>query len=116
MRKITSKNFENEEQLLDICPMHNAMKLLSGRWKIALIYYIQTGHNRFGLLQKKIPPITTKMLSQQLKELEKDKLITRKIFAEMPPRVEYSLTEKGKSLVPIFKQLYKWSEKQMANL
>jgi DNA-binding HxlR family transcriptional regulator len=91
------------------------MKVLGGRWKIALLYFIHQEHNRFSLLQKKMPFITTKMLSQQLKELEQDELVIRKIYAEMPPRVEYSLTGKGQSLLPVLEDLYDWGEKHMKN-
>jgi len=110
MKKTTSTNFSNETELAAICPMHNVMKVLGGRWKIALLYFIHQGHNRFSLLQKKMPFITTKMLSQQLKELEQHKLVFRKIYAEMPPRVEYSLTSKGATLLPVLEDLYKWGE------
>ncbi len=113
MRKTNSTNFSNETELAAICPMHNVMGVLGGRWKIALLYFIRQGHNRFSLLQKKMPFITTKMLSQQLKELEDDKLITRKIYAEMPPRVEYALTPKGKTLLPVLEDLYDWGEKHI---
>lgn len=113
MRKINSTNYLNETELAAICPMHNVMNILGGRWKIALLYFIHQEHNRFSLLQKKMPFITTKMLSQQLKELEKDKLVIRKIYAEMPPRVEYSLTRRGQSLLPVLEDLYKWGEKHI---
>jgi DNA-binding HxlR family transcriptional regulator len=110
MRKLNSTNQLNETELAAICPMHNVMKVLGGRWKIALLYFIHQSHNRFSSLQKKVPFITTKMLSQQLKELEKDNLITRKIYAEMPPRVEYSLTDTGQALLPVLEDLYRWGE------
>jgi DNA-binding HxlR family transcriptional regulator len=113
MIKTSSTNHLNEKELAAICPMHNVMRVLGGRWKIALLYFIHQQHNRFSLLQKKMPFITTKMLSQQLKELEKDSLVVRKIYAEMPPRVEYSLTKKGKSLLPVLENLYKWGEKHI---
>jgi DNA-binding HxlR family transcriptional regulator len=74
------------------------------------LYFIHQQYNRFGLLQKKMPFITTKMLSQQLKELEHDELVIRKIYAEMPPRVEYSLTEKAQTLLPVLEDLYNWGE------
>ena len=90
--------------------MHHVMNVLGGRWKIALLYFVHQQHNRFSLLQKKMPFITAKMLSQQLKELEQDKLVLRKIYAEMPPRVEYSLTKKGQSLLPVLEDLYNWGE------
>jgi DNA-binding HxlR family transcriptional regulator len=67
MKKTSSSNSLNEAELALICPMHNVMKVLGGRWKIALMYFIHQKHNRFSLLPKKIPFITTKMLSQQLK-------------------------------------------------
>jgi len=111
MRKSTSSNFINETELAAICPMHNVMRVLGGRWKIALLYFIHQEHNRFSLLQRKVPFITTKMLSQQLKELEQDNLITRKVYAEVPPRVEYFLTPKGQSLLPVLEDLYVWGEK-----
>ncbi len=109
MRKTSSTNHFNEAELAMICPMHNVMTVLGGRWKIPLMYFIYQDHNRFSLLQKKIPFITTKMLSQQLKELETDKLVTRKIYPQMPPRVEYSLTKKGQSLLPVLEELYNWA-------
>jgi DNA-binding HxlR family transcriptional regulator len=111
MRKTSSTNFLNEAELAVICPMHKVMRVLGGRWKIALLYFIHQEHNRFSLLQKKMPFITTKMLSQQLKELEQDDIMIRKIYAEMPPRVEYFLTEKGKTLLPVLEGLYNWGEK-----
>ena len=114
MRKTTSTNFSNEAELAAICPMHNVMRILGGRWKIALLYFIHQDHNRFGLLHKKMPFITTKMLSQQLKELEQDELVIRKIYAEMPPRVEYSLTQKAQTLLPVLEELYNWGEKYVA--
>jgi len=113
MRKKESTNFSNEMELAAICPMHNVMRILGGRWKIALLFFVHQKHNRFSLLQKKMPFITTKMLSQQLKELEQDKLINRKVYAEVPPRVEYSLTKKGRSLLPVLEDLYNWGEKHI---
>ena len=113
MRKINSTNYLNETELAAICPMHNVMNVLGGRWKIALLYFIYQNHNRFSLLQRKMPFITTKMLSQQLKELEQDELINRKVYPEIPPRVEYSLTKKGKSLLPVLEDLYNWGEKSV---
>lgn len=113
MRKTNSTNFANETELAAICPMHNVMRVLGGRWKIALLYFVHQEHNRFSLLQKKMPFITTKMLSSQLKELERDGLVNRKIYAEMPPRVEYSLTETGKTLLPVLEDLYNWGEQHI---
>jgi DNA-binding HxlR family transcriptional regulator len=113
MRKTNSANFSNEAELALLCPMHNVMRVLGGRWKIALLYFMHQKNNRFSLLQKKMPFISTKMLSQQLKELEKDKMITRTVYAEKPLRVEYSLAEKGQSVLPILEDLYNWGEKHL---
>lgn len=110
MRKDNSTNAENNAFLKSICPMQTAMNQLSGKWKILLLWYIHLGLTRFGLIRQRLPTITTKMLSQQLREMEQDGLITRTIFPEMPPRVEYAITEKTKSLIPIFEQLNAWGK------
>ena len=116
MRKLASSNAANDAQILAICPAHYALTLLSGRWKIALVWYVHTGLNRFGRLQQKMPGITTKMLSQQLRELEQDGLLTRTVYAQVPPRVEYALTALGCALLPILEQLQTWGEQQQAQL
>ena len=113
MKKTTSTNAENEQYLKSVCPMQHAMEQLSGRWKILLLWYIHLGLNRFSLMQRRIPKITTKMLSQQLRELEESGLLTRTIYPEMPPRVEYALTEKSLSLVPVFLQFNEWGKQDM---
>lgn len=88
--------------------MQQAMDQLSGRWKILLLWYIHLGLNRFGLIRKRLPKLTTKMLSQQLRELENDGLLTRTIYPEMPPRVEYAVTASAEALIPILQQLNEW--------
>jgi DNA-binding HxlR family transcriptional regulator len=86
------------------------MSRLDGRWKIVILYYIGANLNRFSILKKKIPYITDKMLSSQLRELEQDDLIERKIFPEIPPKVEYYLTSNGQRLLPILDQLHDWGK------
>ncbi len=113
MRKATSTNAANRDYLVSTCPMQHVMEMLSGRWKILLLWYIHLGLNRFSLIRKRLPALTTKMLSQQLKELEKDGFLVKTIYAEMPPRVEYAITEKTKSLLPIFKKLNEWGREDM---
>jgi DNA-binding HxlR family transcriptional regulator len=117
MKKENSSNSQNSIYLKEKCPLLHTMEQINGRWKILLLWYISLGANRFGKLKQGIPTITTKMLSQQLRELEADELLTRTIFAEMPPRVEYALTEKSKRLFPILEKLYEWGvdEKERAN-
>ena len=84
------------------------MKVIGGKWKIIILYAVQNDANRFGLLQKTIPDISKQMLTTQLRELEKDKIISRTIFPEIPPRVEYGITPLGKTLFPIIEAMDKW--------
>lgn len=112
MGKETSTNNLNKQSLEAMCPMLFAIEQINGRWKILLLYYISLGAHRFGKLKQVLPNITTKMLSQQLRELEADDFLTRTVFAEVPPRVEYELTAKTKSLLPILYDLKDWGQKQ----
>ena len=84
------------------------MRVIGGKWKIIILYALQNGANRFGILQKTIPNISKQMLTTQLRELEKDKIISRTIFPEIPPRVEYDITPLGKTLFPIIGAMDKW--------
>ena len=115
-RKETSTNFENEQRLQDECPFVFTLSLMGKRWKPAILWKLSQGVNRFGQLKREIPPISEKMLTQHLRELEKDQLITRTTFPEVPPRVEYELTELGKTLEPILHQLDSWGTSTMKNL
>ncbi len=98
---ITSNNYFE-------CPLTSAMEIIGGKWKIVILGNLFTGVKRFGELKKLMPGITQKMLTQQLRELEQDGLLHREIYKEIPPKVEYSLTENGKSLEPILKELCTW--------
>ncbi|PHO09519.1 transcriptional regulator [Malaciobacter canalis] len=93
------------------CPVEIALDVIDGKWKILILWYLRRDTKRFNELQKQMPKITQKMLSQKLKELELDGIITRVVYPQVPPKVEYSLSEYGKSLKPILKQLYFWGEK-----
>ncbi|WP_298115612.1 helix-turn-helix domain-containing protein [Flavobacterium sp.] len=110
MRKITSTNHENEKALETDCPFIFALSLMGKRWKPAILWKMSEGCYRFGEFKREIPQISEKMLTQHLRELEADGMITRTIFAEMPPRVEYALTPLGVSLQPILLELNKWGE------
>ena len=109
-RKETSVNLENERALESECPFIYALSLIGKRWKPAILWKMTEGINRFGQMKRAIPPISEKMLSQHLRELEADGLITRTIYPEIPPRVEYALTPLGESLKPTLNQLYHWGE------
>ena len=91
------------------CPVQNSLKLIGGKWKIGILYSLRNGAIRFGALKRLHSPITQQMLSKQLKEMEADDLVLRKVFEVIPPRVEYSLSDFGKSLIPILDSLCKWS-------
>ena len=84
------------------------LKLIGGKWKIAILHALSMGPIRFGELKRNLSPITQQMLTKQLRELEKDNLINRKVFDVVPPKVEYSLTEFGWTLEPVLVALCKW--------
>ncbi|HAS39636.1 MAG TPA: transcriptional regulator [Microscillaceae bacterium] len=109
-RKLSSVNFENEQALSAECPFNYTLSLIGKRWKPAILWKMYEGVNRFGQMKKAIPQISEKMLSQHLRELENDGLVTRTIFPEIPPKVEYTLTDFGKSLEPVLGKLYDWGE------
>lgn len=88
-----------------------ALDQLGGKWKPLILWVLIEGKLRFSEINKLLPSITQRMLTKQLRELEKDGLINRKIYAEVPPKVEYSLTEKGDSVIPILESLCDWGEK-----
>jgi DNA-binding HxlR family transcriptional regulator len=90
------------------CPVEATLTLIGGRWKVLILRELFRGTQRFGQLHRSIRGITQKMLTQQLRELEHDGLISRTVYAEVPPRVEYSLTARGQSLKPILAAMHKW--------
>jgi len=92
----------------NLCPVTATLQLIGGRWKTRILYCLTFGTKRFGEIAVRIPDISRKVLTEQLKELGVDGLIQREQYKEMPPRVEYSLTKLGKSLLPIIKELEKW--------
>ena len=95
------------------CPVTHCMNIIGGKWKPIVIYLITIGKNRFSLLQKAIPDISKQMLVNQLREMEEDNLIERIIYAEIPPRVEYKLSEYGKTVLPIIDVMADWGKVDM---
>lgn len=95
----------------DNCPMRKTLELISGKWRTHIIYELcKKSTCRFGELKKAIPRITNTMLASTLRDLENYGIVHREQFNEIPPHVEYSLTEKGKALLPTFLELVKWGE------
>lgn len=113
MKKETSSK---NKPISDSCPVAFCMEAIGGKWKPIIIFRISKGINRFTVLMKNIEGINKQMLSKQLKEMEKSGILERKIFPEIPPRVEYSLTTKGKSLLPVIQSMNKWGLKHLPSV
>ncbi|WP_125561058.1 MULTISPECIES: winged helix-turn-helix transcriptional regulator [Pseudoalteromonas] len=102
---------ENEINLAG-CPMTSVMNVIGGKWKVIILFHLRDSTLRFGELKKRIPKITQKMLTQQLRELEADGLVSREVYAEVPPRVEYTSTGLSDELRPILDMLCEWGQRQ----
>lgn len=110
---ILEKKFQHgaESNCLPMCKLQS---VLNGKWKIIILWYIATFKvRRFGELQRQLGNITQSTLTKQLRELENDGFISRYIYQEIPPKVEYSLTEIGQSFIPVLKQMKEWSHKNL---
>lgn len=94
------------------CPLEVTLAIIGGKYKINILFFLISQTLRFNELQKAIPKATPKMLSQQLKELEQDGLVNRVLYPVVPPKTEYSLSEKGETLCPIILALYQWGENE----
>ena len=92
------------------CGLDLIGEVLYGKWKIRLLWFINEGHKRPSELQRKIPDAARRVLNIQLKELEEHELVTRKVYPVVPPKVEYSLTEFGKTLIPVIAALGQWGD------
>lgn len=103
----------NEKRLNRNCPVSVTLGLIGGKYKALMLWHLTEKELRFSQLQRLVSEATPKMLTQQLRELEKDGLINRKVFPVVPPRVEYSLTPLGESLKPILHAMYSWGAELM---
>jgi DNA-binding HxlR family transcriptional regulator len=92
------------------CPMEFTLDRIGGKWKSVILWWLRGGSKRFGELMQLMPEISQKVLTAQLRELEADSLIERQVFAESPPRVEYSLTAHGETLQPIMELMCEWGK------
>lgn len=97
-----------------LCPVTRLMQAIGGRWKILLLWQLGTGPHRYGELHRAIDGISERMLVQQLRALEADGLVSRTQFPQVPPRVEYALTERGHSLLPLLRELAGWSAEHLS--
>ncbi|MBT1701970.1 winged helix-turn-helix transcriptional regulator [Chryseosolibacter indicus] len=108
MSSISLENITN-------CPVTATMSVIGGKWKILIIHLINNDINRFGKMSMMLKDISKQMLTTQLRELENDGIILRKIYAEIPPKVEYFLTDKGKALLPVTEAMRDWGNAFVLN-
>lgn len=101
------------DKFLSECPVTATLGVIGGKWKLLILYLIYNDINRFGKMGMILKDISKQMLTTQLRELENDGIVERKIFPEIPPRVEYSLSEKGKTLLPIIELMRVWGNEHL---
>ncbi len=108
--------FMNDKcQEYEICPMVHVQKMFSGKWKLLIVWYLSYDTLRFSEIKKKLPDVTQKMLTQCLRSLEEDKLINRVVYPVVPPKVEYSLSDIGKQLLPILEMMHGFGANYLDN-
>ena len=96
------------------CSVERTLGLIDGKWKIVILYKLLRGTLRFNELRRRIPAVTQRMLTHQLRELEADGLLIRTVYAQVPPRVEYSLSASGRSLEPVILALKEWGDRNLS--
>lgn len=96
------------------CPIRRSLEVIGGKWKLLILFYLRIESKRYNELRRLIIGISEKMLITELKTLHKHGIIHKEVYNEIPPRVEYSLTDKGKALIPILEALYDYGEKQLS--
>ena len=114
---MSKKPLPKDENIYETdCPILFAMEIIGQKWKLPILWYIADAENqtlRYRELERKVVGITATMLTKCLRELEQDRLVKRTQYSTIPPTVEYSLTERGKTLIPALESVYKWGESQM---
>lgn len=107
---------QNTVKELPACPVETTLTLIGDKWKVLILRDLLPGTKLFGELKKSIGSVSQKVLTAQLRDMEESGLVNRKVYAEVPPRVEYSLTEVGQSLKPILDSMWNWGEEYKASL
>lgn len=105
-----------EKKELPACPVETTLMLIGNKWKVLILRDLMEGTRRFGQLKKSVGNVSQKVLTTQLRSMEQDELLTRKVYAQVPPRVEYTLTERGRSLKPILDAMRHWGEAYRSNV
>lgn len=101
---------DGNEETIEMCPMVMVNRILSGKWKILILWHLSFGTLRFSEIKNKLGQVTQKMLTTQLRSLEEDNLIFRTVYPVVPPKVEYGLTEIGENFIPILKSMHDFGE------
>ena len=104
-------NMTNTNNTHDCTPVRLTLDVIGGKWKLLILYHLSSQTRRFNELQRLLTGITQRMLTLQLRELEKDGIIHRQVYAQVPPKVEYSLTKIGQTLLPVIDVMYQWGQK-----
>ena len=102
------------KRIKELCPTSIFAEKLGGKWKLAIIYNLRNRNLRFGQLANLVDGVSRKVLTEHLRQMEEDKLIIRTVYKEIPPRVEYGLTQAGKDLMPLFQKIDDWVRKHYA--
>ena len=105
-----------KEKELPACPVETTLTLIGNKWKVLILRDLIPGTKRFGELKKSLGSVSQKVLTAQLRDMEADGLVSRKVYPEVPPRVQYTLTDLGMSLQPILDSMWKWGENYKASL
>ena len=93
------------------CPIKTTLDVIGGKWKPLILFYLKGGPRRFSDLRRSVPDVTQKMLTDRLRELERDGIVHREVYPQVPPKVEYSLTAYGKTLAPVLEAMAVWGTK-----
>ena len=105
------------DTIIQDCPVRNVLAHICGKWSLLVIYVMRQSDNiRFNALNRAIPDISQKVLTSTLRSLETDGFITRQVYAEVPPRVEYSLTDRARSFIPVVENMITWAQNNMAGI
>ncbi|KRE23730.1 HxlR family transcriptional regulator [Bosea sp. Root483D1] len=98
------------------CPVEVTLDLIDGKWKGVIVYHLLSGTLRFNEIRRKLPSATQRMVTRQLRELEESGLVTRTVYPQVPPRVDYALTEEGRSLEQIVRAMHAWGQQRLERL
>lgn len=107
---------ENEVKNLPACPVETTLTLIGNKWKVLILRDLLPGTKRFGELKKSLGSVSQKVLTAQLRDMEADGLVSRTVYAEVPPKVEYTLTDLGMSLKPVLDSMLTWGENYKASI